>query len=158
MKDWWINLPLRDKQLLLLGGLVVFLFLLYEMVWSPLASANDSLRVRILKGEETLTSMQNADQLIQHLITSSQKKTRQQGQSSLGILQGEINKSKFASHVTQLRQTENESVQVNMTKVNFDELLVFLNMLWKKYDVIVSQISVVPTGVAGEVNVDIILV
>jgi len=158
MKDWWLNLPLREKQSLAIGSIVVILFLLYEIVWSPLSDMNDNLRIRIQHGQITLNSMQNADQLIQHLVKTSQEKHQQLTQSILGTLQNEINKSQFTSHVTQLRQTENESVQMNVNKMNFDQLLAFLTGLGKKYNIIVSQITVMPTGASGEVNADVVVI
>lgn len=155
MKDWWLNLPLRDKRMLLMGGIIVILFLLYEIIWSPLATTNENLRVHIQHNRSTLQFMQNADQRIQQLVKESKEKNNKTSGSVLGIMQTEINNSQFAAHVTELRQAENDAVQFNLRKVNFDQLLVFLMSVWKKYHYVVSQISVVPTGVPGEVTVDI---
>lgn len=155
MKDWWLNLPLRDKRMLGMGGIVVILFLLYEIIWSPLATSNENLRIHIEHNRDTLQYMQNADHRIQQLLKESKAKNYKASGSVLGTMQTEINSSPFATHVVQLRQAENDSVQFNLRKVNFDQLLVFLMSVWKKYHYIVSQISVVPTGVPGEVTVDI---
>lgn len=157
MNDWWLNLPLRDKRMLLMGSIVVILFLLYEIIWSPLATTNENLRLRIQHNRDTLQYMQNADQRIQQLLKESKEKNNKTSGSVLGTMQTEINNSEFASHVAQLRQAENDSVQFNLRKVNFDQLLIFLTSVWKKYHYIVSQISVVPTGVPGEVTADITL-
>lgn len=157
MKDRWQNLSLRDKQMLVVGGIAVILFLLYEIIWSPLSNANNSLRSRIQQSQDTLRSMKNADQLIEHLLKQSKEKRTETTQSILGAMQTEINHSPFASHVTQLRQAENDSVQFNLSKVDFDQLLVFLTSVWKKYGFIVSQITVMPTGTPGEVTVDIVM-
>lgn len=155
MKDWWLNLALREKQTVAAGSLVVILFLLYEIVWSPLVTANENLRVRILHNQETLTAMQNTDQLIQHMIKESKEKHNQPTTSLLGIIQTEMTKSVFASHVTQLRQAENDSVQFNLRNVDFDQLIVFLTSLWKKNGFIVSQMTAVPMDAPGAVSADI---
>lgn len=157
MKEWWINLPLREKRMLVLGGLIVILFILYEMIWSQLSDANDNLRLRIGHGENTLLSMQQTDELIQHLQKMSQQKKQQATQSILGTVQDEVNGSPFSYHVNQLRQAENQSVQMSLNKVDFDGLLVFLMKLWKNHTIIVSQITVTPTGASGEVNADVTL-
>lgn len=155
MKDWWLNLALREKQMVAAGSLVIILFLLYEIIWSPLVLMNDNLRIRIQHNRDTLTSMQNTNQLIQHIEKTSQEKRQKPKESLLGILQTEINKSIFASHVMQLHQAESDAVQFNLTKVDFDKALVFLTSLWKTYNIIVSQMTVTPTGTPGEVMMDV---
>lgn len=155
MKDWWLNLALREKQTVAAGSFVVVLFLLYTLIWSPLSDLNDNLRTRIPRSQETLSAMQSTDQLIQHITKEVKEKRNQPTGSLLGLMQTEINQSKFASHVTQLRQAENDSVQFNLRKVDFDQLLVFLTSLWKKQGVIISQITVIPMEAPGEVTVDI---
>jgi len=157
MKDRWLNLSLREKQVLIAGGVIVILFLLYTLTWSPLINNNNRLRTRIQHSQNTLRWMQNADQHIQHLLESAQKKNHSFTGSVLSILQTEINKSELAPYVTQLQQVENDSVQFNLRKVSFDQLIIFLTSLWEKYHVIVSQITVTPTGAPGEVNADVIV-
>jgi type II secretory pathway component PulM len=157
MKDWWLNLSLRDKQMVCVGSIVVILFLIYEIIWSPLVTANNNLRSRIQQGQDTLRSMKNADQLIEHLQKETEEKRTGVTESILGVMQTEINHSQFASHVTQLREADNDSVQFNLRKVDFDQLLVFLTSVWKKYGFIVSQITVMPTGTPGEVTVDVVM-
>jgi len=157
MKEWWSNLSLREKQMVGSGSIVIILFLLYEILWSPLVDANDNLRIRIPHNRETLQSMQSADQRIQSLLKTSQQKTGHAAESLLGTLQTEIKQSTFASHLVQLREAENDSVQFNLRKINFDQLIIFLDGLWKKHSFIVSQITVVPTGAPGEVTVDVVM-
>lgn len=157
MKEWWLNLALREKQIVAAGSIVIILFLLYEIIWSPLVSLNDNLRTRIQHNRTTLSAMQNADQLIQHIQKTSKEKHQQPNGSLLGTLQTELNKSEFASHVLQLRQAENESVQFGLHNINFDQFLIFLTALWKTHNIIVSQITVTPTGAPGEVTVDIVM-
>lgn len=157
MKDWWLNLPLREKQMIAAGSLAVLFFILYQFIWSPLANANDEMRNHIQHNRETLGVMQNIDKHIQQLLKLSEQKKNQPTGSILGIMQTEINKSPFASHVSGLRQAENDSVQFNLRKINFDELLVFLTALWKNNGFIVSQIAVIPTGAPGEVTADVMI-
>jgi len=157
MKDWWLNLALREKQMILAGSFVVMVFLLYEIIWSPLVNANNHLRDRIQQSQHTLRSMQNADQLIQHLLKESQEKRNGTTQSILGVMQTEINHSQFASHVTALTQAENDSVQFNLRKIDFDQFLIFLTAVWKKHGFVVSQITVMPTGTPGEVSVNVLM-
>ncbi|HSW92860.1 MAG TPA: type II secretion system protein GspM [Gammaproteobacteria bacterium] len=157
MKEWWMNLPLHEKRALFLGSVIVILFILYEMIWSPLSDTNDNLRMRIGHGQDTLRSMQQTDELISHLQKNALQKKQQTTQSILGTVQDEVNDSPFAKHVNQLRQSDNQTVQMSLNQVDFDGLLVFLMKLWKSHAIIVSQITVTPAGSPGEVNVDVVL-
>ena len=52
MKEWWMNLGLREKQSVSIGSLVVLLFILYEIIWSPISSHNDALRDEITHNQK----------------------------------------------------------------------------------------------------------
>ncbi|HSW70253.1 MAG TPA: type II secretion system protein GspM [Gammaproteobacteria bacterium] len=155
MKDWWLNLALREKQIIAAGSVLVILFLIYEIIWSPLANANDNLRTRIQHNYAALSFLKNTNQHIQELLKTSQEIKNQSPESFLGTLQAEINKSEFAQAVTALRQGENDSMQFILNRVNFDRLVVFLTSLWKQYHFIVADITVTPTGTPGEVTANV---
>jgi general secretion pathway protein M len=157
MKEWWQNLALREKQILVLGGAAVLLFVLYEIIWSPFTNKIDNMRTRVQDNQKLLTWMQNADKTMQTLTKSSTTQSQQLTGSLLGTMQTEINKSSLARHVTQLRQAENDSVQINLQKVDFDKLIGFITELSNRYGLIVSQITVMPTAIPGEVMADIVI-
>ncbi len=157
MKEWWQNLALREKQILALGALVVLLFVLYEIIWSPFTNKISSMRTEVQTNQKLLKWMQNADQLIQTLTKNSKTKSSQLTGSLLSLMQTEVNKSTLASHVTQLRQGENDSVQMNFQKVDFDALIIFLTDLANRYGLIVSQVTITPTHLPGEVMADVVV-
>ncbi|MEO8401434.1 MAG: type II secretion system protein GspM [Gammaproteobacteria bacterium] len=157
MKEWSNNLSLREKQTLSLGSVLVILFLLYEIIWSPFSNKLDNLRSQIQHNRELLTWMQNAEQHMDSLKKSMQSKSTQQNSSLLSIVQSQINKSPLQRHVTQLRQSENDSVEFNLQKADFDQLILVLTDLWKKYNLIVAQMTITPTDVPGEVTADVVI-
>lgn len=156
MKDWWQNLALREKQILSLGAAVVLLFILYEIIWSPFTNKIATMRTQVQHNQELLTWMIQADHRIQTLSKSAQN-TTQTTESLLGIMQSEVNKSSLAKHVTQLRQAENDAVQLDLQKVDFDRLIVFLTALSNQYGIIVSQFTATPTGTPGEVMASVVV-
>lgn len=156
MKEWWQNLALREKQILALGGFVVALFVLYEIIWSPFTNKIDNMRASVADNQKLLAWMQNADEIMQSLTKSAKTKSQQTG-SLLGLMQSEINKSPLGRHVTQLRQSENDSVQMNLQKVNFDQMISFITDLSNRYGLVTSQITVTPTQTPGEVMADVII-
>jgi type II secretory pathway component PulM len=158
MKEWWNNLSLREKQTLSLGGFFVVLFLIYALLWSPLNSKVNSLREQIVKDQKLLAWMQETNQ---HILTLEKSfKTGKQdssGVSLLSIMQKQINKTQFVSSLGQLRQADNDSVQLNFTNVDFDKLVTWLTELSQEEGVVIAQMSVAAGATPGVVSVDLVL-
>ena len=154
MKDWWLNLALREKKMVTLGAIVVALFLVYKILWSPLVDANNNLRTRVLHNQETLSWMRQADQRIQALLKTSEKNVSATG-SLLGIIQTDLHQSGLATEVSELHQADNDSVAFSFKKIEFDQLIIFLTTLWEKQGLLVSQITVAPGNGPGEVAAEV---
>ncbi len=154
MKEWWDNLALREKKIIIYGGALLILFLLYEIVWSPFTNKVDSLRKSVTQNQALLIWMQNADQRLQSIVNTQKNKTTT-NESLLSIMQREVNKSPLATHVTQLRQAENDSVQLTLQKADFDRLIALLTDLSNQDGLTVSQFTATATGVPGEVMADV---
>lgn len=157
MKDWWLNLSLREKQTLAFGGLIISLLLLYQLIWSPWMHKLASLKTQVKHARELLTWLQQADQQLQTVTHPPQINNSHTMESTLSILQDTLKKSPFAQQVAQLRQAENDTVQVTLQKVSFDWLIKLLLDLWEQNNLIVSQINVTPTNIPGEVTADVML-
>lgn len=158
MKEWWMNLGLREKQAVSLGGIVVILFILYEIIWAPISNHNDTLRDEITRNQKLLTWMQEADQHIHATQKMLQKNAATKNSAALlSLLQKEVNQSPFAKNLAQMTQAENNSVQITLQKVNFDDLIKWLTELWKKQELTVSQMTVTPNGSLGIVDATITL-
>jgi type II secretory pathway component PulM len=157
MKDWWMNLAVREKQSLIIGSACVFLFLLYELIWSPFTTNIDDMRNRIQHNQELLAWMQNADKRIETLEKSSKGSATQNTGSLLGIMQAQVNTSPFAKSVKQLRQSDNESVQLSLQKIDFDKLVIWLAELGQKQGIIVDQMAITPGDAPGVINANFIV-
>ena len=155
MKEWWINLALREKQSLVLGSLVLLIVLLYEILWMPFSHINDSLREQISQDQTLVSWMEKTDQQIQSLKQLTQKNTSITTSAGLlSLLQNEIHHSPFANNLAQFSQAENNSVQIRFQKINFDSLMQWLIQLWHKHGVSVLRITVTPNGALGIVDVN----
>lgn len=156
IREQWQNLSLREKQTVFAGSVAIAIFLFSELIWSPLANQVTSLRSQVTSNQKLLSWMKTADARLAALSDSTEKKSAQSA-SLLSIMQTQIKTSPFASHATQLRQVESNTVQLNLNKVGFDALTTWLTTLWKDSGVLVGQITVTPTGAVGEVNVELVL-
>lgn len=156
MKDWWMNLSLRERQVLTIGGFFVGLFLLYEIIWAPLTNSVINLRRQVQENSSLLNWMKQADQRVQTLLQKPSQ-TSNSTASLLSTVQTQVNKSPLGTHVTQLRQSESDTVKLTLNAVDFDQLVVWLTQLGKSNGVIVGQITVNPAGGPGVVATDILL-
>lgn len=156
MKDWWLNLSLREKQVVGYGGILFVLALLYLLIWSPFTDKVDSMRSQIERDRELAAWMQQTDQQIQNLIKKQSSNSQASG-SLLGMVQEKIKKSPLASHLKQMRQAENNAVQLSLQQVDFDQVLRWLIDLWMKQGVTISQITVTPGEKPGTVNAEMLL-
>lgn len=157
MKEWWMNLALREKQMVGAGGIVIALFLIYEIIWAPFINKMDHIRKEIRNDQQLLVWMQASDQHIQALERILKKDHARSTASLLGIVQTQINNSNVGKGATQLKEADSDSVQVSFQSVSFDELVTWLNTLWQEQGLIVSQARVTPGNTPGIVSADIIL-
>ena len=158
MKEWWHNLSLREKQTLTLGILAVIIFLIYALIFAPLDNKATSLRNKIKHNQELLSWMQKTDQQIKSAEKTLQKKSTDINTGSLlTIVQQQINKTPLVSNLAQLRQADNDSVQLSFTNVDFDKLVVWLTALWQEHGLMVSQMTTTAGTPPGIVTADLIL-
>lgn len=157
MKEWWINLNIREKQALLIGGTIVLFFLLYEITLSPLSNYNASLRDEIHHNQKLLSWMEEADQHIQATEKMLHKNNSKNSAALLSLAQKEIAQSPFANNLGQLGQSENNSVQITLQKVKFDELMKWLTLNWQKNGLTVTQITAAPNGSPGVIDTTIVI-
>lgn len=151
MKDWWLNLALREKQTVSIGILFVTLFLFYELIWSPISNEATSLRSKVQQNSALLMWMKQTDSRIQSLGKTQTNSTES---SLLSTVQTQMNNSPLGKHVSQLRQSESNSVQLTLSAVSFDQMITWLTQVAKTDGIIVAQISVRPSGTTGIVTID----
>lgn len=158
MKEWWINLSLREKQTVSIGGFFVILFLIYLVLWSPLNNKVESLRTKIQRDQKLLVWMQDTNRRVQQIEKNQQtKKIAATDVSLLTIVQRQLNKTPLVSSLEQLRQADNDSVQLSFKNVDFDKLAAWLIQLWQQEGLVVSQINVTPSGSPGMVGAELVL-
>lgn len=158
MKDWWNNLALREKQTMSLGAFALILLLFYLIIWSPLNYKLDNLRNKIKHDQQLLTWMKDANNRMQAAEKQqTQKNSLPSGTSLLSLVQHKLNQTPLVSSLGQLRQAENDSVQLSFTNVDFDKMIEWLTQLWQQQGVTISQINITASNTAGLVNADMIL-
>lgn len=158
MKSWWSGLALREKQSLLLGGMVLSVFILYACLLSPLWTSVSDLREQISSDQETLGWMQAANKEIQAAARKNAGHTQVLTPVVLlSVLQKQINHAGLDQYLTQLKQANNESIEVQFKKVSFDKLASLLITLLREQPVSLERFSIVAENESGVVNAEIMI-
>jgi general secretion pathway protein M len=155
MKNWWLSLALREKQTISIGMLLVLIFLIYEIIFAPLSNAVNELRHKIRSDQTLLTWMQASNERIVSLEKNHQSQSHSVTTSLLSVVQNGINDSAIAQNVAQLQQSDNDSVQLQLQKVNFDTFIQWLTQLCQQHQLLITQMSITPLDTTGTVNTEL---
>lgn len=156
MKTWWLSLAPREKQTVSIGAALVGIFILYEITWAPLSHKVDSLRHQIYTDQKLLTWMQASDQRIQALGQQSTHQTQSRTTASLlNLIQTQINKTSMASSIAQLQQAENDTVELHLQKVSFDNLIAWLTIMTQEQQLSIVQATITPNSGTGIIDANL---
>lgn len=157
MKEWWSKLGLREKQLILLGGSIASVLIMYWILWRPLSHVVAQLRNDITQGQNTLPWMQVADKKMTELESRLKTRESRRPTAILSTLQTLLKSSPFSTKYSQLQQVEESSASVTLKDVNFDTLTTWLIQLWNEHDLLVTQATVQSTQTPGIVNATLVI-
>lgn len=157
-KEWWSHLSTREKQASIAGASVVAIFIVYELMWSPLVDHVEVLRKQIVTEQKTLVWMQAADTDVRKMEGETTKKGKSVSPvAMLSLLQKQINHVELNKNLTQLKQASNDTIEMHFQKVEFDKLIGLLTTIVKEQPVSISQMSATADNTPGIVNADILL-
>lgn len=155
MKQWWLNLALREKQTVGAGAIAVAMFIVYAWIWSPLDNKIVSMRKQIQQDQKLLVWMQAADKQLNNAENHAQSPSSPSSASLLSLAQKQIKQSTLANQLSQLRQTDSESVQLSFKQVDFDKLVAWLTNSWHEQGLMVAQLTVAPSDTPGIVSAEL---
>lgn len=158
LKEWWLNLPLREKQGVMVGGSLLGIFIIYQFIWTPSLDRVIELRSRIARDQKMLVWMEAVDKEIQKNASESHNTVSSASPVTLlGTLQKQISNAGLDQSLTQLKQASNETVAMHFQKVDFDKLVQLLTTVLKESNVSISQMSAISDNSPGTVNADVML-
>lgn len=147
MKDWWLQLNSRERQLVGGLGVVVVVFIFYSFVWQPL---NDNIEQgkRKLERQQSLLSWVTSE-------TARYQANKGNGRvSSSGSLSSVINRTARSNGITIARvQPQSNDIQVWIDNASFSGLLTWLEQLSVNEGIQVKNIDLTSTEQSGQVRV-----
>lgn len=153
MINSWTNLNERERLLAILAALCLFIFLIYQFIYSPIIALNASKTEELKEKSATLSWMQDTKQKTQalgkeKLITSGRL---------LGIIATELNKKPFSTLPHQIQQTSQGGIQITFDTVPFSAFLIWLWSIENTYIITIKQLDASRTPTAGVVKIMVII-
>lgn len=148
MKQWWFNLTLRERQLVLAAGLGLLFASLYHGIWAPWQQRLSNSRNQVQQLQQQWGWMnQQAPQLQKLKSSEPAKEMNTDIASALSV------SSQHYQIMLKRMQPQGDSTQVELDSLSFTKLLNWLDMLEQRYGITVQQIELQPADTAGDVQI-----
>lgn len=157
MQQWWENLAPREKNIVLIGGIFLGMFIFYQFIVSPIHNGLINMRTTVTQDQQLLAWVQ----------TTSQKITALQGGNVNGKLVGtealltttdqSVRSSLIASALTSIQQNTNNTVDVKFSAVAFDALTQWMINIRLQYGIQSKQVLITRVNDQGMVQASITL-
>lgn len=148
MKAWFLQFNQREQLSLLALALALALYLLYQLVWSPLDERRDQLA---LQNRGVAESLQRVDVMVSELVQLRDSDTRATTRRNLTSLVNQST-SRWELQVNRLQPNSRGELQVRLESAAFDDLLAWLHDLEFGEGLLVREVSITESGAAGRVN------
>ncbi len=158
MKDWWSNLQSREQNFVLIAAVVVGLFLIYSMIWSPLSTARDNKQLQVENNKELLSWMTAKSAEVKQLkLTNPNLLKSDSKRSLLAIVDSLANRLGLRAAIKQIQPDGPHSATIYIDEINFDALTTMLGQLDKNSDVKVKEADISKLEASGIVKARILL-
>jgi type II secretory pathway component PulM len=151
VKEWFARLEQREQLRLLLLAVVVVLYLLYVLAWSPLDSRRNALK---LQNDAIAESLVRVDAMVSQLLELREGGA---GAGPRHNLMSEINEStgRYELPVMRLQPNSRGEIQVRVENAPFDKVIRWLDEVEFGKGLLVREVSLTQAGTAGHVNVTV---
>ena len=155
--DYLENLSARERWLIFGGGGILLLIIVYLYIWQPFSHSVTQLRSQAKADKELLAWMRPAVNKVKALKAQGAIAMVKPGQSLLVIANQSTQAIGLASYVSQIQQSNTNEVSMTFAEVPFDNLVNWLETLWKKYGIKISQLTITPLKTQGLVHAQLTL-
>ena len=148
MKDWWKQLSNQEQKLVSIMGVVIGIFILYNLIWQPLNENLTKAEKKLARQQALLSWVDENTARFKHLSKNSPSKSRGGSLSSI------VNRTSRNNQITVTRmQPQGDELQVWVDEVSFKHLLKWLEQLSVNEGLQVKGIDLSSTEQSGVVNV-----
>ncbi len=153
MQQWFNNLQRQEQLMLSLGGVVVLAYVLYALIWRPMANSVDTLQRQNQAAQESLQKMQVLAVEYKQLKGAGAGRSGGSRQNLTRLIDSSVKKNKLT--MNRFQPSSSGDVQVRFENAVFNHIVAWLNELENDNGVIVKDFSVTPGVASGVVNVSV---
>ena len=156
MKNFLAGLGARERLLLIAGGGLLALILLYGLAWRPLTEHVGQLRATVTEQQALETWMQGAVDEVKRL-RGTQGANRAERQSLLSLADRTARQSGIGPAVRRVEPEGTDKVRLQLEQAPFDDMMAWIESLVSQYHVHIDTVTVESRDQPGVVNARIIL-
>lgn len=160
MKQYWQQLKPRERMLMMIGGGIFSVLILYLVVLEPLTIKVEQLTVKVEKHQALVKALKTMSKEVVSLQRSSSGSvsSKRRGQSLLVLVDRTSKQDKLGKSITRIEPDGSARVRVWLEAAAFDDLTKWLAKLETNYNIIVETAVIDKTDTTGRVNVRVVFV
>ncbi|MFO7592809.1 MAG: type II secretion system protein GspM [Pseudomonadota bacterium] len=157
MKQYLMNLQPRERYIVMAGGGILFMLLIYLLLIEPFIKEMDRLEKSVAAQQEELAWMQAAAEQVEKLRAENPERSGlQSNQSLLSLLDTSAREQGLSKSLKQLSPV-GDKVRVRLEEASFDTMLNWFGMLEQRSDVGVDSLTLERHSAPGVVNATVVL-
>jgi general secretion pathway protein M len=156
LKDWFFSLQPRERMLVLGGGVVLLLFVIYFLALAPFYSAVNSRAERVAKKQGDLAWIRSVGGEILALGASTTPAVPS-NESLVVLIDRSTRECGLGSSLTGQTPNGENGIRVRLEQAEFDKLIVCLGSLQQSHSVTIESANIDRTGKPGFVNASLVL-
>ena len=158
MRAWWNARDARERRVLLIGGGVTAVLLIWAFVWYPLQRSRTELRLRVETQRSDLQQMRSDSARVAQLRgLGARAKVERQGKSLLALADATARGAQLANELRRVEPVGPKSVRVSLEGASFDAVADWLEGLSRDFGVVATDFSADRAEGTGRVNARVTL-
>ena len=149
VQAYWFHLNDRDRLVLSIGGVVVLLYFLYALIYSPLTAAVDVKSQQWIEKKETLAWMKRQ--------AKTPLPSKQTDENLLSVFSNQLKNASFSQYPYQLQQAGESNIRLAFDNVPYLEMITWLQTLNKQYTMTIDEWVVERSNTPGVVKMRLVV-
>jgi general secretion pathway protein M len=153
MREWLEGLEARERLLVVGGGSLLVVFLLFVLVWLPVRASYNNFKASVAEQRDTAAWMQRSAQQLAALKRSGGTAAAGLGgRSLLAVTDSTARAGGLGAELKRVEPEGRDSVRVWLDGAAFDVLIKWLGTLSSTHGIQVDSATLEGAGTAGRVN------
>lgn len=152
MKDWFDNLQPRERMIVLAGGAITLVILLWALIWNPITTRTVELRDAVASDQELLDWMQDADNRIKSAQQQPGNKPRKTNVTLINAVESTSKRSGLRAAITNIKPDGDSKINLDIKEANFNDMIRWQGQLLTDFGIRAEQFTAKPGEKAGMVD------